>query len=270
VKRKRLERSLYARSQGDGLLSTPRTVHILGVRVDDVTPEETLALMDRFVAAGRARQVVTVNPEFVMEAQHNPEFRVTLRESALALPDGVGLLWAARMLGQPLRERVTGSDALPQIARRSAEHGYRLYLLGAAPGVAEAAAARLKRDNPGLCIVGTYAGSPDAAEEEEIVARVRRARPQFLFVAYGAPRQDLWIHRNLRRLGVPVCMGVGGTFDYLAGVVPRAPQWLCGLGLEWLYRLWRQPWRWRRMLTLPRFAGLVLRQRMSPGARRDE
>ncbi|MBC7234265.1 MAG: WecB/TagA/CpsF family glycosyltransferase [Chloroflexi bacterium] len=220
--------------------------------------------MERWVIEGHPHQVVTVNPEFVIRAQRDAAFNVVLKKAALALPDGVGLLWASRLLGKPLRERVAGSDMLPLIAALCARRGYRPYLLGAAPGVAERAAAVLQRDNPSLEIAGTYAGSPDPSEEEAIVERVVKAAPDFLFVAYGAPQQDLWIFRNLQRLQVPVCMGVGGAFDFIAGVTPRAPLWMRERGLEWLYRLWRQPWRWRRMLALPRFVYLVLRQ----GARR--
>ena len=237
-------------------------VELLGVRVDNVTTQETLDLLESFVAEGRPRQIVTLNPEFVMEAQHNAPFRVVLGGASLALPDGYGLLWAARILGQRLRERVAGSDLLPMIAGLSARHGHRLFLLGAMPGVAERAAAVLRRDYPGVSIVGTMAGSPDPEDEEGIVTAVIDARADVLFVAYGAPRQDLWIHRNLDRLGVPVCMGVGGAFDYVAGVIPRAPLWLRESGLEWLYRLMRQPWRWRRMLNLPRFACRVILQRL--------
>jgi len=249
------------------------SVRILGVRVDDVTVDQALRIMEGYVADGRPHHVVTVNPEFVMQAQRDARFRVVLDEADLALPDGVGLIWASRVLGRPLRERVTGSDGLPRIARRSAEQGYRLFLLGAAPGVAERAAEILRRENPGLRIVGTYPGSPDPAEEDDLVARVVEARPDCLFVAYGAPRQDLWIHRNLHRLGVPVCMGVGGAFDYIAGVAPRAPEWMRDRGLEWLYRLARQPWRWRRMLALPQFVLRVLwegrRQRTTADRKRE-
>jgi N-acetylglucosaminyldiphosphoundecaprenol N-acetyl-beta-D-mannosaminyltransferase len=238
----------------------PASVDVLGVRVDNVTTAETLALLDRCVAERTPCQVATVNPEFIAQAQQNAAFRVALDENVLNLPDGVGLLWAARVLGHPLRERVTGSDTVPLLARQAAQRGQRLFLLGAAPGVAEQAAAVLRRANPALHIVGTYAGSPEVAEEEAIIARVVAAAPDYLFVAYGAPRQDLWIHRNLRRLGVPVCMGVGGTFDFIAGIVPRAPRWMREAGLEWLYRLLSQPWRWKRMLALPRFAYLVWQQ----------
>ena len=236
------------------------SLRILGVRVDKVTTEEVLRTMECYIREGRPHQVVTLNPEFVMMAQRNPEFRVTLEEADLALPDGSGLLWTSRLMGQPLPERVTGSDTLPLIAQMSAQRGYRLYLLGAAPGVADRAAAALIRDYPGLQIVGTYAGSPDPAQEEEIIAQIKAAAPDFLFVAYGAPNQDLWIHRNLARLGVPVCMGIGGALDFIAGVAVRAPRWMRRIGLEWLHRLLRQPWRWRRMLALPKFTYLVMRQ----------
>jgi len=235
---------------------------ILGVRVDAVTTAEALDIMERFVQEGRPRQVVTVNPEFVMAAQTNEAFRRVLDAAALALPDGIGLLWAARLLGRRLPERVAGSDLVPRLAERAAAHGWRLFLLGAAPGVAEQAAARLVARCPGLTVVGTYAGSPAVAEEDDIVARVRAARPDLLFVAYGAPAQDLWIARNLQRLGVPVCMGVGGALDFIAGVRKRAAAWVQRLGLEWLYRLLQEPWRWRRQLALPRFVLAILRERM--------
>jgi len=247
----------------------PDAVRILGVRVDDVTTEEALRIMERFVAEGRPRQIVTVNPEFVVEAQHNEAFRLALEQADLGLPDGVGIMWASRVLGHPLRQRVTGSDTVPLIARLCARRGHRLFLLGAAPGVAEKAASTMMNDNPGLQIAGTLSGSPDPSEEEGILARISSASPQFLLVAYGAPRQDLWIHRNLDRLGVPVCMGVGGALDFVAGVAVRAPVWMRRLGLEWLHRLLRQPWRWRRMLALPRFGYLVVRQRLSSGVRRN-
>ena len=242
-------------------------VLILGVRVDNVTTGETLTLMEQMVAEGGGHQIVTVNPEFVMRARRDPAFHATLHEAHLALPDGSGLLWASRLLGKPLRERVAGSDMLPLLARLSAERGYRLFFLGAAPGVADRAARVLQRENPGLRIVGVYSGSPDPAEEDGLVARVVAASPDFLFVAYGAPKQDLWIRRNLDRLGVPVCMGVGGTFDFVAGVTPRAPLWMRERGLEWLHRLVRQPRRWRRMLALPVFAVRVLQQKLTGGRR---
>jgi len=238
---------------------------IVGVPVDVVTFDSLLAQIAEWIARGdRARQICTVSPEFVMIAQDDPTFMRVLHGADLCVADGVGLLLAARILGRRLPERVTGSDGVPLIARRAAERGWRLFLLGAAPGVAEQAAARLVAENPGLLIAGTYAGSPAPAEEEDIVARVNASGADILLVAYGAPRQDVWIARHRERLAVSVAMGVGGTFDFIAGVVPRAPRWMRRLALEWLYRLVRQPWRWRRMLRLPRFVWAVLTHRERP------
>ena len=239
----------------------PRTtIEILGVQIDNVTAAQALVDIAGFVQAATPHQVVTVNPEFVMLAQRMPAFRSVINQADLRLPDGVGLLWAARRLGTPLQERVTGSDTVPAIAQQAARLGHRLFLLGAAPGVAEKAARRLMHLAPGVQIVGTYAGSPAPAEEAHITQMIRAAAPDILFVAYGAPHQDLWIARNLPRLEVPVAMGVGGTFDFLAGVARRAPLWMQNLGLEWLYRLIHEPWRIRRQLHIPHFMWCVLRE----------
>ncbi len=237
-------------------------VRILGTRVDNITGEETLDRIESFILEGAPRQIVTVNPEFMVMAQRDHGFRDILNAADLALPDGVGLLWASRLLGKPLRERVAGSDLVYRIAQRAAARGYSLYLLGAGPGIGQEASERLRARYPGLPIAGVYAGSPAADEEEGIINRIRTASPQVLLVAYGAPAQDRWIHRNLGRLGVPVSMGIGGALDFVSGKVERAPQWIQNLGLEWLFRLVQEPWRWRRMLRLPRFALMVLRQRI--------
>ena len=233
-------------------------MEILGVEVDPVTYEAALARIESFVQEGSTHQVVTVNPEFVMRAQSDEAFRRVLNGADLAVADGIGLVWAARLLGHHLPERVAGSDLVPGIAQCAAERGWRLYFLGAAPGVAERAANVLRERYPGLPVAGTYAGSAAPEMEEAIVQRIRPTRPHVLFVAYGAPTQDTWIARNLTHLGVPVAMGVGGAFDFIAGLAQRAPPWVQRLGLEWLHRLIHQPWRWRRMLDLPRFAWAVL------------
>ncbi len=220
---------------------------ILSVRIDDLTPQEAVARCQGFILDGGAHQVVTVNPEFVVAAQDDAAFAGVLANASLAVPDGAGLLLAARWLGCPLRGRVTGVELSRRLAGLAACNGYRLFLLGAAPGVAQKAAGRLAADYPGLIVAGVFAGSPDPADEAAIIATIRAAAPHVLLVAYGAPAQDKWIARNLSRLGVPVCVGVGGVLDYLAGEAPYAPAWLRRLGLEWLYRLVRQPWRWRRI-----------------------
>jgi N-acetylglucosaminyldiphosphoundecaprenol N-acetyl-beta-D-mannosaminyltransferase len=234
-------------------------LNILGVRVDAVSERRYLELVAQWVADGAPRQVVTVNPEFVMRAQTDPAFAAVLAGADLATPDGVGVIWAARRQGVRLRERVGGSDAAIPMARQCARLGHRLFLLGAGVGIAERAARALQRQIPGLIIAGTFAGSPAPEMEEQIVALIRAARPDILWVAYGAPAQDLWIARNKERLGVPVSIGVGGAIDYLAGVRRRAPALLRRLWLDWAFRLVTQPWRWRRMLAIPRFIWAVLR-----------
>jgi exopolysaccharide biosynthesis WecB/TagA/CpsF family protein len=246
--------------------SGPRTaaLRILGVPVDAPTFaslfDQIGEWIEDFDPVQGARQICTVNPEFIMTAQTDINFYNILNRCDLCIPDGVGLLWAARRLGHPLLERVTGSDGVPLIAERAARHGWRLFLLGAAPGVAEKAAQILMSRYPGLKIVGTYAGTPSAQDEDKIAALVAASGADILFVAYGAPNQDKWIARNMPGLNVKVAMGVGGSLDFIAGVTVRAPLWMRQAGIEWLHRLIKQPWRVRRMLRLPIFILAVLRR----------
>ncbi len=242
-------------------MNAPATVRILGIPVHDATADETLDAVAAWVAGGGTHQIATVNPEFVMAARRDPAFRAVLERTDLCVPDGVGITLAARYLGRPLRERVAGVDMVERLAARAARDGWRLFLLGAAPGVAERAGEILAARHPGLAVCGAHAGSPAAELEDEIVGRVRAARADVLLVAYGAPAQELWLARNLARSGAAVGIGVGGAFDYLTGVARRAPAWVRRLGFEWLHRLIHQPWRWRRQLALPLFALLVLLRR---------
>jgi N-acetylglucosaminyldiphosphoundecaprenol N-acetyl-beta-D-mannosaminyltransferase len=241
-------------------LYTPHSsLYVLGVRVDDMTTDEMLTLVEQFIAERAPHQLCTVNPEFIMAAQQDETFRQVINHAAVCLPDGIGVLWAARRLEHPLRERVAGSDMVEQIAARAARAGWRIYFLGAAPGVADKAAAILQSRYPGLVVAGTFAGSPALDEQDALVERIRSTQPDVLFVAFGAPAQDVWIARNQPRLQAPIAVGVGGAFDFIAGVSRRAPMWVQRLGLEWLHRLYCEPWRWRRQLALPRFAWRVLR-----------
>jgi N-acetylglucosaminyldiphosphoundecaprenol N-acetyl-beta-D-mannosaminyltransferase len=234
-------------------------VRILGVPVHQVTMAGTLALVERFMAGSRLHQIATVNPEFVMTARQDDGFRQVLETADLCIPDGVGLLWAARRQGRPLPERVAGSDLVYEIARLAAEKGWRLFLLGAAEGVAEEAGVILQDRYPGLVIAGAYPGSPDAAGDEAITRRIDGAQAQIVYVAYGAPRQDKWIARNREKMpSVRLAMGVGGSLDFITGRAKRPPRWAQRAGIEWLVRLFLEPWRWRRMLALPRFAFKVL------------
>jgi exopolysaccharide biosynthesis WecB/TagA/CpsF family protein len=238
-----------------------RRIRVLGLPVDAITYERWLDLIGEWIVErpnGPPRHVCTINPEFIMIARGDPNFYNILNRADLCVPDGVGLLWAAKHLGHPLPERVTGSDGVPKIAERAALEGWRLFLLGAAPGVADKAAEVLQMRYPGLKIVGTYSGSPAPYEEDEIVEQVNASGADILFVAYGAPVQDKWIARNLPRLRPSMAMGVGGSLDFIAGIVPRAPLWMQRTGLEWLFRLYLQPRRIVRMMRLPRFVVAVL------------
>ena len=246
----------------DKQVPRPGRIAILGVPVDRLSYPDWIQLTEGWIrAASGPHQVCTVNPEFIMIARQDAIFFNILNRAALCVPDGVGLLWASRRLGNPMRERLTGSDGVPLIARHAAERGWRIFFLGAGSGIAQKAAAILCRRYPGLQVAGAYAGSPAESEEDDIVAMINEAKADILFVAYGAPQQDKWIARNLPRLNVSMAMGIGGSLDFIARQVPRAPAWMRRRGLEWCYRLLRQPWRFRRMLRLPRFALAVLRQR---------
>jgi N-acetylglucosaminyldiphosphoundecaprenol N-acetyl-beta-D-mannosaminyltransferase len=235
-------------------------MRILGVRVDCVDMAGAVDAIERLVCeGGPTRLVATVNPEFVMRARADEQFGEVLEGAALCVADGIGVVWAMRRQGCPQYERVSGSDLVPRLAAVCARRGWRPFLLGSRPGVADEAARRLEADNPGLVVAGTHAGSPLPEDDEETLCRIAAARPDLLLVAYGAPNQEFWIARNQRRLGVPVAMGVGGTFDFLAGRVRRAPAWMRRAHLEWLWRLLLQPARARRMAVLPLYALAVLR-----------
>ncbi len=257
----RTQRSTVAPPVPDG---RRRRLNILGVYVDDTPLPESVAHCARLLRARRpgAAQIATVNPEFVMRARQDAPFRAVLNGAALATPDGSGIMLAAVILGRPLRGRTTGVALSEELVALAAREGYRVFLLGAQPGVAAEAGRIWARRYPGLQVAGAYPGSPGEDERDEIAARITAAEADLLFVAFGAPTQDLWIAANRDRLPtVRLAMGVGGVFDYLTGRVPLAPPILRRAGLEWLYRLYRQPWRWRRMLALPAFALAVLGQR---------
>jgi N-acetylglucosaminyldiphosphoundecaprenol N-acetyl-beta-D-mannosaminyltransferase len=236
-----------------------RRADVLGVRVDDVTMPEAVELVTEWAAAATPRLVVTPNPEFVMAARRDPGFAALLNGAALAVPDGVGLLWAARLLGEPLRTTVPGVALIEALAPKAAALGHRWFLLGAREGVAAEAGRRLAASHPGLTIAGARAGDPSPAGDEATLRAIRAVSPvNLLLVAYGAPAQERWLDRNLAATRAPVGIGVGGTFDFLAGVSRRPPGWVQRAGLGWLFRLVMEPWRWRRQLALPRFAGLTL------------
>jgi N-acetylglucosaminyldiphosphoundecaprenol N-acetyl-beta-D-mannosaminyltransferase len=232
-------------------------VRILGVRVDCLDTKGALEQIEGFAGTGAPHLVATVNPEFVMQAQRDPAFARVLETADLCLPDGTGVVWAARRLGCALPGPVAGVDLVGPIAAMCARRDLRLFLLGAGPGVASELAGKLVAAHPGLA-VAAHAGGPDPSYDADTLELIERHGADVLLVAYGAPAQELWIDRLRERLHVSVAMGVGGAFDYLTGRVPRAPAWMRRAGLEWLHRLARQPWRIRRMAVLPVYALRVL------------
>lgn len=241
-------------------------INILGVRVDCVDFAETLAILEQWINEPtnkhktNTHQICTVNPEFVMYAQRDPQFAAILNQADLCVPDGVGLLWAARRQGVRLKERVTGSDGVYRICERAAASGWRVYFLGAAPGVAAETARRLQQLYPGLLVVGHASGSPHVRDWPVILEQLNKAQPDILFVAFGHPKQDQWIAQHRAELPVHMAIGVGGAFDFVAGITKRAPRWLQRMGLEWFYRLMIQPWRIRRMMAVPHFLWRILGQ----------
>lgn len=236
-----------------------RTHSIAGVRLDVLDAQQVVSVVGSLLSDGRCHQISTVNAEFIVRAHREPKFRRVLNASSLSLVDGAGVAYAIRWLHRLPATRVGGVDIIPDLARLAAERGLPIFLLGARPGVAQLAARRLTELASGLSVAGTYSGSPDQSEDAAITEMVRAGGTRLLLVAFGAPAQEYWIARNLDRLGPCVAMGVGGSFDYLAGVLPRAPVWMRRAGFEWLYRLAREPWRWRRQLALPVFVYLALR-----------
>src|SRR4051794_32971374 len=232
------------RASQPGTNMSPETRRaILGVRVDDVTWDEVLNRLDTYYVSRVPHHIMTPNPEFVMHALREPEFRALLGRVDLAPADGIGLKWAGALLGQPIRDIVPGSEIVERIAPRAAGRKERWFLLGAEPGVAAEAGAVLERRYPGLVIAGTWSGAPGPQHDAEICARIEGVMPvDVLLVAYGAPGQDFWIARNQSRLRIPIAIGVGGTFNLLAGKNPRPPRIVKRLQLIWLFRLVTEPW----------------------------
>lgn len=233
-------------------------MYILGCRLDILSGAEATEMIVAFARDGKAAQVVTLGTEMVVYAQRDASFRSVVNDCALSLCDTVGLLAVARRRGAQLHERVTGVETIERVCARAAEEELPVYLLGAAPGVAQEAAAALAARCPGLVVAGTRDGYFTADENDAVVADIRGSGAQVLFVGLGFPRQEMWLSENLRATGAGAGIGVGGSFDVIAGRVERAPERWRNLHAEWLYRLVREPHRWRRQLALPYFVWLVL------------
>ncbi|MFB9327028.1 WecB/TagA/CpsF family glycosyltransferase [Paenibacillus aurantiacus] len=205
--------------------------------------------------------VVTGNPIMVMAALESPVFDQALRSAELVVPDGTGVVWAASHVGQPVAERVAGYDLMHELFRIGQQRGWRVYLLGSTQDVIETCAKRISEQYPGLVIAGYRNGFFGSEQDAEVISEIREAQADLLFVARSVNTQEPWISANKAELGIPVMMGVGGSFDVIAGVVKRAPKLFQRLRLEWFYRLLKQPSRFGRMLVLPKFALKVMRDK---------
>lgn len=235
------------------------TVSILGIPVDRVTMEEALAQIDRFIASDSPHFVVTADSSGLYAQTRDPDFRRVLERADMVTPDSVGVVWAARRLGKPVQGRVSGVELVDRLCARSAERGYRIFILGAAPGVAEMAAERLRLRYPGCNIVGTRHGYFPAEDDRIVAEEVAAFRPDILFVAMGIPRQEKFIAATMDLIRAKVAIGVGGSFDVFSGKTKRAPMLIQRLNLEWLWRLLMNPRKYAKAATLPRFAWRVLR-----------
>lgn len=236
---------------------------IMGVGFDNVTMAEALEAAVRLMEQPGAAYVVTPNAEIVYEAMHDDALRQLLNGAELVLPDGAGVVLASRLLRTPLKEKVAGVDFADRLMGLLAQCGGSAYLLGSKPGVAELAAQKLLEKHPGLTIAGTADGY--FRDEAAVVARINEAKPDFLFVCLGAPKQEQFMVRHRQELQVGLMAGLGGSLDSFAGTVKRAPRWMIRLNLEWLYRLIKEPRRFKRMLRLPKFLWAVCRKRMGGG-----
>jgi len=248
---------------------------IAGVRIDARSFDD---VVDEIVAHARAGgapgYIVTPNTHHVTLLQSDAKFRRIYADAFLAVPDGVPLLWAGKLLGEPLRGRVNGTDLFEALCAQAARYDLRVFMLGGRPGAAEAARSVLEARNPGLQVCGTYCPpigfERDPAESARILAAIEAARPHLLFVGLGAPKQEYWMYDNRAALRVPMSLGIGVSFEFVGGIVARAPVWMQRTGLEWFYRLVSEPKRmWRRYLVCNVvFCALVARQFVSSAGRR--
>lgn len=233
-------------------------VNILGVKVDTVGINQAADRIMQFFNEDKLHKVYTPNSEIIMLAYKDEGFAKILNSAELLTADGIGVVYAAKILGKPISERAAGYDIACKVLDRIKGTDLSVFLFGGKPGVAETAADKLKQTYPGLKIAGTHNGYFKPEEEEEIVNEINNSGAELLFVCLGAPKQEQWIARNAKKLKPRVAMGIGGSLDVFAGTALRAPKFYCDHGLEWFYRLVKEPWRAKRMTALPKFGITVL------------
>ena len=238
-------------------------VEILGVKVDAVTMIQAVARVENLIAEKKSSLVATANAEMILNATHDTELKKILNAANLVVPDGAGTVWAARHLGKQMPERVAGFDLVQELMKISPARGIKFFLFGAAPGIADKAKLKAEALYPGIKIVGTRNGYFKPEDEPEIISQIKNSRADILLAALGVPKQEKWLFKYKDELKVPVSIGVGGTFDVMAGVVKRAPLWMQKARLEWLFRAMLQPSRAGRLLALPKFVWKVHKQKVN-------
>ena len=238
-------------------------VEILGVKVDAVTMAEAVGRVENLIAEKKSSLVATANAEMILNATHDAELKKFLNAADLVVPDGAGTVWAARHLGKQMPERVAGFDLVQELMKISPARGIKFFLFGAAPGIADKAKLKAEALYPGIKIVGTRNGYFKPEDEPEIISQIKNSRADILLAALGVPKQEKWLFKYKDELKVPVSIGVGGTFDVMAGVVRRAPLWMQKARLEWLFRAMLQPSRAGRLLALPKFVWKVHKQKVN-------
>ena len=233
---------------------------VMGVRFDNVTMDEALAQAKKILAGDQAAYVVTPNAEIVYEAMHDEGLCSLLNNADMVLPDGAGVVLASKILKNPLKQKVAGVDFADNLLGVLAQTGGSVYLLGSKPGIAELAAEKMLAKHPGLTIAGMADGY--FKEEAPVVEKINAVKPDVLFVCLGAPKQEKFMVAHKQELQVKLMAGLGGSLDSFAGTVKRAPKWMINLSLEWLYRLIKEPKRFKRMLRLPKFLWAVCLKRI--------
>jgi len=237
-------------------------VKILGCPMTKLGLDDFVTRIEEFIVSKRPHYIAVVNVAKLVKMRSDKELARSILSADLIGADGVPLVWASRLLGAPLPGRVNGTDLMYKLLERADEKGYRIFFFGAKEEVLQRVLEVVQKDYPGVSIAGSRHGYFTAAEECGIVHQILAAQPDILFIAFGTPKKELWVKRHLYAMGVPVVHGVGGSFDVLAGVIPRAPLWMQRNGLEWLFRLLQEPRRmWRRYLaTNTLFLILLLRE----------
>lgn len=238
------------------------TVSILDVNIDRVSMDEAVKRVESFLESDKFNMVFTPNAEIVMAARKDSFLMKLLNDADLVIPDGVGVVLASKINGTPVKEKVAGFELLKNLLMESDKKGYKIYFFGGKPGIADKAIHNVKKDYKNINFVGSRNGYFKDKDEQTIIDDINKSNADILFVALGAPRQEYWIYKNRDKIKIKVAIGVGGSFDILAGEAKRAPKIFIKLGLEWFYRLLKEPWRYKRMMELPKFAMCVIKERL--------